>query len=83
MRHSILFNAVFALAVSALPQTIPSTCPPNTHHLCCISVQNSNSPTVSNLLGLLGVVLQGVAVPVGLSCTSSLACLPHELSVRD
>ena len=41
----------------------------NTEKLqCCDSVQQSDSSSVSTLLGLLGVVLQGVAVPVGLTC---------------
>nr|CAA12392.1 POH2 hydrophobin [Pleurotus ostreatus]CAA74987.1 hydrophobin [Pleurotus ostreatus] len=35
---------------------------------CCNSVQSSKSPAASLLLGLLGIVLQGVAVPVGLTC---------------
>ncbi|EJD01684.1 fungal hydrophobin [Fomitiporia mediterranea MF3/22] len=35
---------------------------------CCNSVQSSDSSGLAGLLSLLGVVLQGVAVPVGLTC---------------
>ncbi|KAI0076944.1 fungal hydrophobin [Panus rudis PR-1116 ss-1] len=36
---------------------------------CCNSVQQSNNPGTAALLGLLGVVVQGVAVPIGITCS--------------
>ncbi|KAI1798177.1 fungal hydrophobin [Ganoderma leucocontextum] len=35
---------------------------------CCQTVANSNDPNVSDLLSLLGVVVQGVDAAVGLNC---------------
>jgi hypothetical protein len=36
---------------------------------CCNSVVNSNNPAATSLLGLLGIVVQGVDVSVGLNCS--------------
>ncbi|KAI0746809.1 fungal hydrophobin, partial [Daedaleopsis nitida] len=36
---------------------------------CCNSVQKADSKGASVLLGLLGIVLQNVNVPVGLGCS--------------
>lgn len=36
---------------------------------CCNSVQSSSSPAAAGLLGLLGIVLEGVNVPIGLTCS--------------
>ncbi|KAL5514033.1 hypothetical protein ACEPAG_2794 [Sanghuangporus baumii] len=36
---------------------------------CCDSVQNAGSPDIASLLGLLGIVVQGVDVPIGVGCT--------------
>ncbi|KIJ38682.1 hypothetical protein M422DRAFT_176174 [Sphaerobolus stellatus SS14] len=36
---------------------------------CCNTVQSASAPSSALLLGLLGVVLQGVDVLVGLGCT--------------
>ncbi|ETW76644.1 fungal hydrophobin [Heterobasidion irregulare TC 32-1] len=79
-RVSTLFAMFFlglALMVSATPaalkpvarDTIPaSQC--NTGDLqCCNTVENADSPSAAALLGLLGVVVQGLDVLVGLTCT--------------
>ncbi|KAL5533863.1 SC3_1 [Sanghuangporus baumii] len=65
------FAVVSSLAILAVatptPQSV-SQC--NTGELqCCNSVQSSSSDAISALLGLLGVVLQGVDVPVGVTCS--------------
>ncbi|KAI0764929.1 fungal hydrophobin-domain-containing protein [Fomes fomentarius] len=36
---------------------------------CCDSVQSASSPNAADLLGLLGIVVQGVDVLVGLTCS--------------
>ncbi|KAI0079770.1 fungal hydrophobin [Panus rudis PR-1116 ss-1] len=36
---------------------------------CCNSVQQANSPGVSSLLGLLGIVLSGTNVLAGIGCS--------------
>ncbi|ETW76432.1 hydrophobin-like protein [Heterobasidion irregulare TC 32-1] len=36
---------------------------------CCDSVQSAGSPAAANELGLLGIVVQDLNIPVGLTCT--------------
>ncbi|THV02156.1 fungal hydrophobin [Dendrothele bispora CBS 962.96] len=36
---------------------------------CCQTVQKANEKPASQILGLLGIVLQDVNIPVGLTCT--------------
>ena len=36
---------------------------------CCNSVQSASDPATALLLGLLGIVVQGVNVDVGLTCS--------------
>ena len=66
------FQTLFTLAVAAVAAATPtrrqtgcSTGPIQ----CCNSVQNAGAPAVAGLLGLLGIVLQDVNVPVGLTCS--------------
>lgn len=69
MLVSIVLTTALALAVSALPQPA-QVCQPQ----CCASIKPASDPAASQLLGLLGIVLQGVNVPIGLGpCTSSLS----------
>ncbi|KDQ26241.1 class I hydrophobin superfamily [Pleurotus ostreatus PC15] len=45
----------------------PNQC--NTNKIqCCNSVQSSDAPLLTGLLGLLGIVLQGV-IPIGVTCS--------------
>ncbi|THV02185.1 fungal hydrophobin [Dendrothele bispora CBS 962.96] len=65
----VVLSALATLAAAtAVPATMPaSQC--NTGDLqCCNSVQSSDNKSLAGLLGLLGVVLGGVAVPIGLTC---------------
>ncbi|KAH8111658.1 fungal hydrophobin [Phellopilus nigrolimitatus] len=61
--------ATTTVTVTATPTaTTVSQC--NTGPIqCCQSVQSSSSSEVGLVSGLLGVVLQGVDVPVGLTCS--------------
>ncbi|EPQ53084.1 fungal hydrophobin [Gloeophyllum trabeum ATCC 11539] len=36
---------------------------------CCQQVQTAGSPDMTNLLGLLGIVVDGLNVPIGLQCS--------------
>lgn len=36
---------------------------------CCDSVQSAGSPAAANELGLLGIIVQDLNIPVGLTCT--------------
>ncbi|KAL5514010.1 hypothetical protein ACEPAG_2771 [Sanghuangporus baumii] len=55
------------ITVSGAPQPSGSMCSTGPVQ-CCNSVQPASSKEASNMLGLLGVVLQGANVPVGLNC---------------
>ncbi|KAF9558075.1 fungal hydrophobin [Agrocybe pediades] len=44
-----------------------SQCPPG-DVLCCNSVQQADSPSLTTLLGLLGIVIPNVSGLVGLTC---------------
>ena len=64
------FAAVASLAVLAVATPTPDGGQCNTGALqCCQSVQSSSNNVMSTLLGLLGVVLSGVDVPIGLTCS--------------
>lgn len=69
-----MFSKVFiagAFAVLAAATPVPQTvnqC--NTGGAqCCQNVSNSSDMPASALTGLLGVVLQGLSIPVGVGCT--------------
>ncbi|KAF6756238.1 hydrophobin-251 [Ephemerocybe angulata] len=36
---------------------------------CCNSVQRADEPSVAKLLGLLGIVVQDVTIPIGVTCS--------------
>ena len=72
-----MLSRAFALAIASLPILAAATpvelevrqsCSTDDIQ-CCNSVEQSNSAAGSTLLGLLGIVLQGVAVPLGIGCT--------------
>ncbi|KIJ48249.1 hypothetical protein M422DRAFT_162840 [Sphaerobolus stellatus SS14] len=55
--------------ISSAPAPIPiSQC--NTGNAqCCNTVESASTPSAAQLLGLLGIVVQGVDALVGLGCT--------------
>ncbi|ESK92234.1 hydrophobin [Moniliophthora roreri MCA 2997] len=63
----VLFFLSFTLLAAALPTEPASQC--NTGPVqCCNSVSSSSDPVTSLVLALLGVVVQGINVPIGLTC---------------
>ncbi|KII84815.1 hypothetical protein PLICRDRAFT_32095 [Plicaturopsis crispa FD-325 SS-3] len=50
--------------------TEPASACTATNQKCCQSTADSDSAAASSILGLLGVVLEGVEVLVGLNCVS-------------
>ncbi|KAF6745633.1 fungal hydrophobin-domain-containing protein, partial [Ephemerocybe angulata] len=66
---SLLALASAAVAIPTEPAPIPaSKC--NTGPIqCCNSLQAANTPAVSTLLGLLGIVVQPITALVGLTCS--------------
>ncbi|KAK7681935.1 hypothetical protein QCA50_014897 [Cerrena zonata] len=75
-----MFSRVVALTALALPLLAAATpldarggepasqC--NTGPVqCCNSVQKANSPAAAGILALLGVVLQDLTVPIGITCS--------------
>ncbi|KLO15763.1 hydrophobin-251 [Schizopora paradoxa] len=60
MFNKLAFATILAVATTSLAQT---------GNACCNSVQSSSSQSITSLLGAIGVVLQGVNVPIGLDCS--------------
>ncbi|GJE93625.1 fungal hydrophobin [Phanerochaete sordida] len=56
-----------AIASPALVSRAPTTCSAGPVQ-CCNSVQPASSAEASKALGLIGLVLSGLDVPVGLDC---------------
>ncbi|RXW17269.1 hypothetical protein EST38_g8586 [Candolleomyces aberdarensis] len=76
------FKALVALALAAVAVAVPTggggggsptPIPPsqcNTGPIqCCNSVQAAGAPAVSTLFALLGIVVQDVNIPVGVTCS--------------
>ncbi|KAJ7887905.1 hypothetical protein B0H13DRAFT_2342221 [Mycena leptocephala] len=63
-RHKVAYFA----ATRHIPDAIPTTTPPKPNQ-CCASVQSSSNSAGSSLLSLLGIVLNGLDIPIGLSCS--------------
>ncbi|KAJ7610406.1 hydrophobin 2 [Roridomyces roridus] len=67
---SIVATSVLITLAAASPWTTTiSSVPPPTSDQCCTSVESSNSDAASAVLALLGIDLNGLVVPVGLSCS--------------
>ena len=71
LRPSVLATLAlpsFAAATPARRTEPTSQCTTGTLQ-CCNSVQAASSAAASLLLGLLGVVLQDLTIPIGISCS--------------
>jgi len=64
-QFAILAFATLALATGAPPASQCQTAPVQ----CCNSVEAAGAPGVSALLATVGVVLQDVNIPIGITCT--------------
>ncbi|KAF7288938.1 Hydrophobin 2 [Mycena indigotica] len=73
MFANLKYTAVLALATlaAAAPNGLESRTnpPPSDSPQCCNSVVSSTTSIASAILGLLGIDLGGLNVPVGLSCS--------------
>jgi len=67
MFSKILFVATFIAAVFA--GDLPASQCAVGHLQCCDSVQPAGSDAASQLLALVGANVQGVAVPIGITCS--------------
>ncbi|KAJ7176352.1 hydrophobin 2 [Mycena crocata] len=65
---AIFTTAVLATLAAAIPTTTPPVTTPDSPQ-CCNSVVPSDSAAASAVAGLLGLDLDGLDVPVGLSCS--------------
>ncbi|ESK88490.1 hydrophobin 1 [Moniliophthora roreri MCA 2997] len=59
-------TSLATLAAATMPASQCTTLPIQ----CCNSVHNAWDPTASQLLGLLGILIQDMNVLVGISCTA-------------
>ncbi|KAJ7176385.1 fungal hydrophobin [Mycena crocata] len=65
---SVVVASVLITLAAAIPTTTPPITPPDSDQ-CCESVVDSSSTAAGKVLGLLGIDLGDITVPVGLSCT--------------
>ncbi|KAJ7176339.1 hydrophobin [Mycena crocata] len=65
---SVVVTSVLITLAAAIPTTTPPVTPPSSPQ-CCNSVVSSTSAAASGVLALLGLDLDGLDVPVGLSCS--------------
>ncbi|KAJ6546206.1 hydrophobin 2 [Mycena vulgaris] len=65
---SVVVTSVLITLAAAIPNTTPPVTPPSSSQ-CCNSVVPSTSTAASAVAGLLGLDLDGLDVPIGLSCT--------------
>ncbi|KAK7017718.1 hydrophobin 2 [Favolaschia claudopus] len=67
---SVVVTSVLITLAAAMPNgTPPPPVTPPTSPQCCSSVQDSKSTAVSAVAALLGLDLDGINVPIGLSCS--------------
>ncbi|KAJ6546245.1 fungal hydrophobin [Mycena vulgaris] len=64
---SVVVTSVLITLAAAIPNTVPVT--PPTSDQCCSSVVDSSSTAVGKVLGLLGIDLGDITIPVGLDCS--------------
>lgn len=71
-----MFNklaAISSLAVLAVATPAPNAVPASSCDTgalqCCDSTSSTVTPAISKLFGLLGISAQGVAIPIGITCS--------------
>jgi hypothetical protein len=94
---AVILAASIALVATAIPTepAPPTVSQCNGELVCCDQKSTTNDPSAVEQLGAIGVLLQGLDVPVGLECnpisliaiangaTWSVAFLPFDTHVAD
>ena len=84
MFSKLAFVASLAVLAVATPTPIPQSGQCNTGPVqCCQSTSPASDPATATLLGFLGIVAQGVDVPLGVTCspiTVSLSDIEYSLN---
>ncbi|KAJ7898571.1 fungal hydrophobin [Mycena olivaceomarginata] len=66
-KFSVVVASVLVTLAAAIPTSVPITTPDSDQ--CCASVVDSKSTAAGAVLGLLGIDLGDISIPVGLSCS--------------
>ncbi|KAJ7659025.1 fungal hydrophobin [Mycena polygramma] len=64
---SLVATSLLITLAAAIPTAVPVTHP--TSNQCCQSVVDSSSTAAGKVLGLLGIDLGEITIPVGLDCS--------------
>ncbi|KAL5522026.1 hypothetical protein ACEPAF_1882 [Sanghuangporus sanghuang] len=63
---------VASIAILAIATSVPGQCDTSSKGMCCGSVASAGSKSVAPILEGLGIVVQDLNVPVGITCSPIL-----------
>lgn len=69
MFAKLLALSTLAILAAATPAPTDGTSCSTGSIQCCQSVQAANSPAAASLLASIGVVVQDIATPIGITCS--------------